>query len=65
MRSGSDTTLYAVMGLPELPAVLLTYDFYDTAEASAVRAIAGETPIRGRLPITLSTTMPRGFGLDR
>src|SRR5204862_1363309 len=31
---------YAVTGLAELPAVLLTYDFYDVAEASAVRAIA-------------------------
>ncbi len=33
---------YAAMFLPELPAVLLTYDFYDRAEASAVRALAGE-----------------------
>ena len=35
------------------------------AEASAVRAIAGEAAIGGKLPIALSTTMPVGFGLER
>ena len=38
---------YVATFLPELPAMLLTYDFYDRAEASAVRAIAGEAPIGG------------------
>ena len=56
---------YVAARIPELPAVLLTYDFYDMAEASAVRAIAGEAAIGGKLPITLSTTMPLGFGLER
>ena len=32
---------YVATFMPELPAVLLTYDFYDRAEASAVRALAG------------------------
>jgi beta-N-acetylhexosaminidase len=56
---------YVVTGLAELPTALLTYDFYDLAEASAVRAIAGEAPIRGKLPITLSAMQPAGFGLER
>ena len=56
---------YAVAFLPELPAVLLTYDFYDRAEASAVRAIAGERAIGGRLPITLPGMFERGAGLTR
>ena len=30
------------MFMPDLPAIMLTYDFYDRAEASAVRALAGE-----------------------
>ena len=38
---------YVATFLPDLPAMLLTYDFYDRAEASAVRAIAGEAPIGG------------------
>jgi beta-N-acetylhexosaminidase len=51
--------------LPELPAMLLTYDFYDRAELSAVKAIAGEAPIGGRLPIALPGMLERGAGLDR
>lgn len=56
---------YVPMFMPELPAVLLTYDFYDLAEASAVRALAGEIPIAGRLPITLPGFFDAGFGLVR
>ena len=53
------------MGVPTLPAMLLTYDFYDLAEASAVRALAGEAPITGRLPIALPGLFEAGFGLVR
>ena len=56
---------YAAMYIPDLPAVLLTYDFYDRAEASAVRAIAGEAAIGGRLPIALPGLFDRGAGLSR
>ena len=56
---------YAAMYLPELPVVLLTYDFYDRAEASAVRALAGEAAIGGRLPIGLPGLFERGAGLTR
>jgi beta-glucosidase-like glycosyl hydrolase len=56
---------YAAKAILELPSILLTYDFYDLAEASAVEALAGETAIRGHLPITLSTQFPVGHGLHR
>jgi beta-N-acetylhexosaminidase len=56
---------YVPMGLPTLPAVLLTYDFYDLAEASAVRALAGEAPITGRLPIALPGMFEAGWGMVR
>ena len=56
---------YTAAGLPELPAMMLTYDFYDLAERSAVRALTGETSIAGRLPITLSSEFPVGHGLER
>jgi beta-N-acetylhexosaminidase len=56
---------YVPMFLPELPAVLLTYDFYDQAELSAVRALAGEAPITGRLPIALPGLFDVGFGIVR
>ena len=51
---------YAAAFLADLPALLLTYDFYDLAEASAARAVAGETPIRGRLPVALGDRFPLG-----
>jgi beta-glucosidase-like glycosyl hydrolase len=56
---------YTASFVPELPAMLLTYDFYDQAERAAVRAVAGEAPVTGRLPITLSPQLRAGFGLDR
>ena len=56
---------YVAMYMPDLPAVMLTYDFYDRAEASAVKALAGETPIGGRLPIELPGYAKVGAGIDR
>ena len=56
---------YVATFMPDLPAVMLTYDFYDRAEASAVRAIAGEAAIGGRLPIELPGLAKVGSGLDR
>jgi hypothetical protein len=45
--------------------VLLTYDFYDLAEMSAVSALAGDTAIGGRLPISLPGSFSAGYGLVR
>ena len=56
---------YVAMYMPDLPAVMMTYDFYDRAEASAVKALAGETAIGGRLPIELPGYAKVGAGLDR
>lgn len=56
---------YVVLAVPTLPAVMLTYDCYDLAEASAVRALAGDAPIGGRLPISLPGLFEAGFGLVR
>ena len=56
---------YVASAVPEMPAALLTYDFYDLAERAAVRAIAGEAPIGGRLPIALPGLFPVGHGLTR
>jgi beta-glucosidase-like glycosyl hydrolase len=56
---------YTALFLKDLPAVLLTYDFYDGAETSAVRALVGEAPIGGKLPITLPELFPVGHGLTR
>ena len=56
---------YTAMGVPEAPAMLLTYDFSDGAERAAVKAIAGEIPIGGKLPIALPGMFALGHGLSR
>jgi beta-N-acetylhexosaminidase len=56
---------YVPLAVPDLPAMIVTYDYYDLAERSAVRALAGEAPIGGRLPITLPGLFTAGHGLVR
>ncbi len=56
---------YVPMSVPELPAMLLTYDLSDYAEEAAVRALAGEIAIGGKLPIALPGLFPVGHGLVR
>jgi beta-glucosidase-like glycosyl hydrolase len=56
---------YAAANLVEIPALLLAYDFSDLAEGSAVRALVGEIPISGRLPVSIPGLFPAGHGLTR
>ena len=56
---------YVAAAAPELPAMMLTYDFYDLAELAAVRALTGDAAISGKLPIALPGLFPVGHGLDR
>jgi beta-glucosidase-like glycosyl hydrolase len=50
---------------PRVPALLLAYDWTDAPEAAAVRALCGEAPVGGRLPVTIPGLFPVGHGLDR
>lgn len=54
---------YALTFVPELPTGILTYEYYPEAERAAVRAILGEIPFTGRLPISLPGMYPIGHGL--
>ncbi len=56
---------YAGELVAKLPAVLVTYELGDAPEAAAVRAICGEAPIGGRLPVSLPGLFAAGHGLDR
>jgi beta-N-acetylhexosaminidase len=56
---------YLPMLAPRLPAVLLTYELTEAAEAAAVRALLGGAPIGGKLPISLPGFFPVGHGLPR
>jgi beta-N-acetylhexosaminidase len=56
---------YTATFLPDVPAIMITYDFYDRAERSAVHALAGEAPITGKLPIGIPGVAERGAGIVR
>ncbi len=56
---------YVATALPRVPAVLLTYDHSEHAETAAVRALAGEAAITGRLPIGLPGIAEAGESLTR
>jgi beta-N-acetylhexosaminidase len=56
---------YTATFLSKLPAMMLTYETFDGVELAAVRALAGETPVHGKLPISLPGLFPLGHGLDR
>ena len=56
---------YTATFLRQVPAMLLTYEAFDGVEAAAVRALAGEAPIGGKLPISLPGMYPVGHGLER
>ena len=56
---------YVATFLPKLPTVLLTFEFTEASERAAARALAGEIPIGGKLPITLPGMFPFGHGLTR
>jgi beta-N-acetylhexosaminidase len=56
---------YTALALPKLPAVMLAYEFSDAMEAAAVRALAGEAAIGGRLPVSLPGLYPAGHGMER
>jgi beta-N-acetylhexosaminidase len=49
----------------KLKTLVVTYELGDAPEAAAVRALCGEAPIGGRLPVTLPGLFAAGHGLDR
>jgi len=50
---------------PKVKAVLLAYEYGDAPESAAVRALCGEVPIGGKLPVTIPGLFPAGLGLER
>lgn len=70
--SGRRHTL-VVFGTPYLAAaldpspqgVILAWDRSEAMQIAAAQALVGRLSVTGRLPITLSATLPVGFGLDQ
>jgi beta-N-acetylhexosaminidase len=56
---------YVAGAIPQVPALMLAFDIGDAPEAAAVRALCGEAPIGGTLPITIPGLFAFGHGLTR
>ena len=68
--SGKPVTLvalgnpYLLRSFPKVAAYLATYSTVVPSEVAAVRALFGEVPIRGRLPITIPDVAKYGDGIQ-
>jgi beta-N-acetylhexosaminidase len=56
---------YTLTQVPEIGSYLIGWRSNSIVEQAVARALAGETPITGRLPISLPPRYPRGWGLQR
>lgn len=70
-RAGAKTVVVAMgnpntgQNLPHLENYLCAFSSATVSEDSAVRALFGDIPIRGRLPVTIPGVAERGAGIDR
>jgi beta-N-acetylhexosaminidase len=55
---------YLVAQFPDVPAYLTTYATEDVAQAAAVRALFGEIPISGQLPVRIPDLFELGAGIQ-
>ena len=56
---------YSILNFPTERSYMCTYSFVTTSERAAVKALFGEIPIHGKLPVTLPGIAKRGDGLER
>jgi beta-N-acetylhexosaminidase len=56
---------YLISGLPEVWSYLIGWRSNSVTEQAVAGALAGITPITGRLPISIPPEYPRGWGLER
>jgi beta-N-acetylhexosaminidase len=56
---------YVIGFYPSAPAYLLAWGGAEVSQRAAARALAGQTPITGRLPVSIPPLFSRGDGLQR
>ena len=56
---------YVASDFPEVQNYLCTFSFAPVSEASAVKALFGEIPIGGHLPVNIPEIAERGAGINR
>lgn len=54
---------YLLRAYPEAAAYLAAFSTARVSEEAAVRAVLGEAPVTGRLPVTIPGLAPAGFGI--
>src|SRR5215813_9810401 len=56
---------YLIEGFPEAETWIATFGISDVAQISMARALFGEIPVRGHLPVTIpGVNMKAGFGME-
>lgn len=55
---------YVASDFPKIENYMCTFSNATVSEIAAVKALFGEIPIRGRLPVTIPNIAQRGFGLE-
>ena len=58
-------TPYLLRDLPGLPTYLAAYGGQSDVQTAAARAVFGEAPITGHLPVTIPGLAPRGTGIQK
>jgi beta-N-acetylhexosaminidase len=56
---------YTILDFPNMHTYLCTFSTVQTSEVAAAKALFGEMPIRGKLPVTLTNIARRGEGFER
>ena len=58
-------TPYVIQGFPALPTYLCTFSNADVSQTAAVKALFGEIPVKGKLPVTLPGVAALHSGVER
>jgi beta-N-acetylhexosaminidase len=56
---------YLASDFPKIENYVCTFSNATVSEVAAIKALFGEIPIRGHLPVTIPNVAPRGAGLER
>jgi beta-N-acetylhexosaminidase len=56
---------YLASDFPKIENYMCTFSNATVSEVAAVKALFGEIPIRGHLPVTIPNVAQRGAGLER
>ena len=55
---------YPILAYPQMRTYMCTFSTVRTSEIAAIKALFGEMPIQGRLPVTLPNIAQRGEGIQ-